>query len=105
MRPNWAGFLLPANSPPSEVSFAIVVPFPLSCFPPWLCGGGKLQLRHSRGKFQGFHATAASDTFEEPQMTANFRRLALALLLSSVATGAAVAQSTLRIGIAEDPDV
>jgi peptide/nickel transport system substrate-binding protein len=38
------------------------------------------------------------------QMTALFRRLALALLLSSAAT-AAVAQSNLRIGLAEDPDV
>ena len=38
-------------------------------------------------------------------MTAIFRRLALALLLSSAAAGAAVAQSNLRIGLAEDPDV
>ena len=34
-----------------------------------------------------------------------FRCLALALLLSSATAGAAVAQSNLRIGLAEDPDV
>ena len=38
-------------------------------------------------------------------MTAIFRRLALALLLSSAAIGAAAAQTNLRIGLAEDPDV
>jgi peptide/nickel transport system substrate-binding protein len=38
-------------------------------------------------------------------MTASFRRLALALLLSFTAIGAAVAQTNLRVGLAEDPDV
>ena len=38
-------------------------------------------------------------------MIVNFRRLALALLLSIAATGIAAAQSNLRIGLAEDPDV
>jgi peptide/nickel transport system substrate-binding protein len=38
-------------------------------------------------------------------MTANFRRLALALLLSFGAIGSAAAQTNLRIGLAEDPDV
>ena len=38
-------------------------------------------------------------------MTAIFRRLALALLLSSAAIGSAAAQTNLRIGLAEDPDV
>ena len=38
-------------------------------------------------------------------MIANFRRLALALLLWFAAIGAAAAQTNLRIGLAEDPDV
>ncbi len=38
-------------------------------------------------------------------MTENFRRLALALLLSVAATGTAAAQTNLRVGLAEDPDV
>jgi peptide/nickel transport system substrate-binding protein len=38
-------------------------------------------------------------------MTANFRRLALALLLSFGTIGSAAAQTNLRIGLAEDPDV
>jgi peptide/nickel transport system substrate-binding protein len=38
-------------------------------------------------------------------MTKTIRRLALALLLSGVALGSASAQTNLRIGIAEDPDV
>ena len=38
-------------------------------------------------------------------MIANFRRLALALLLSATTIGAAAAQTNLRIGLAEDPDV
>ena len=38
-------------------------------------------------------------------MIVNFRRLALALLLSVAAIGAAAAQTNLRIGLAEDPDV
>ena len=38
-------------------------------------------------------------------MTANFRHLALALLLSFGAIGTAAAQTNLRIGLAEDPDV
>jgi peptide/nickel transport system substrate-binding protein len=38
-------------------------------------------------------------------MTENFRRLALALLLSVVAMGTAVAETNLRVGLAEDPDV
>src|SRR5450755_4114191 len=38
-------------------------------------------------------------------MIGNFRHLALALLLSVAAIGGAAAQSHLRIGLAEDPDV
>jgi len=38
-------------------------------------------------------------------MNGNFRRLALALLLSAAAIGGAAAQTNLRIGLAEDPDV
>jgi peptide/nickel transport system substrate-binding protein len=38
-------------------------------------------------------------------MIVNFRRLALALLLSVAAIGTAAAQTNLRIGLAEDPDV
>ena len=38
-------------------------------------------------------------------MIVNFRRLALALLLSLAAIGGAAAQTNLRIGLAEDPDV
>jgi peptide/nickel transport system substrate-binding protein len=38
-------------------------------------------------------------------MTAYFRRLALALLLSVTAIGAAAAQTNLRVGLAEDPDI
>src|SRR3984957_382095 len=38
-------------------------------------------------------------------MTVFFRRLALALLLSLAATGTAAAQTNLRVGLAEDPDV
>jgi peptide/nickel transport system substrate-binding protein len=38
-------------------------------------------------------------------MIENFRRLALALLLSLAASGGATAQTNLRIGLAEDPDV
>jgi peptide/nickel transport system substrate-binding protein len=38
-------------------------------------------------------------------MIGNFRRLALALLLSLAASGGAAAQTNLRIGLAEDPDV
>src|SRR6266851_5920667 len=38
-------------------------------------------------------------------MIVNFCRLALALLLSVAAIGAAAAQTNLRIGLAEDPDV
>jgi len=38
-------------------------------------------------------------------MTAIFRRLALALLLSSAALGTAAGQTNLRVGLAEDPDV
>ena len=38
-------------------------------------------------------------------MIENFRRLALALLLSLAAIGGAAAQTNLRIGLAEDPDV
>ena len=38
-------------------------------------------------------------------MTKTLRRLALALLLSAAAAGSAAAQSNLRIGLAEDPDV
>jgi peptide/nickel transport system substrate-binding protein len=38
-------------------------------------------------------------------MTAYFRRLALALLLSVSAIGTAAAQTNLRVGLAEDPDI
>ena len=38
-------------------------------------------------------------------MIGNFRRAALALLLSLAASGGAAAQTNLRIGLAEDPDV
>jgi len=38
-------------------------------------------------------------------MTTIFRRLALALLLSSAAIGGAAAQTNLRVGLAEDPDI
>ena len=38
-------------------------------------------------------------------MIVNFRRPALALLLSLAAIGGAAAQTNLRIGLAEDPDV
>ena len=38
-------------------------------------------------------------------MIENFRRLALALLLCVAATGTAAAQTNLRVGLAEDPDV
>ena len=38
-------------------------------------------------------------------MTAYFRRLALALLLSFSALGTAAAQTNLRVGLAEDPDI
>jgi peptide/nickel transport system substrate-binding protein len=38
-------------------------------------------------------------------MIGNFRRLALALLLSLATIGGAAAQTNLRIGLAEDPDV
>ncbi len=38
-------------------------------------------------------------------MTEKFRSLALALLLSLAAGGAAVAQTNLRVGLAEDPDI
>src|SRR6476619_8661716 len=38
-------------------------------------------------------------------MIVNFRRLALALLLSFAAIGGAAAQTNLRIGLAEDADV
>ena len=38
-------------------------------------------------------------------MTAYFRRLALALLLSVTAAGTAAAQTNLRVGLAEDPDI
>ena len=38
-------------------------------------------------------------------MIGNFRRVALALLLSLAASGGAAAQTNLRIGLAEDPDV
>ncbi len=38
-------------------------------------------------------------------MTANFRRLTLALMLSFSAIGTAAAQTNLRVGLAEDPDI
>src|SRR6478736_4363124 len=72
MRPNCAGFLLPAyRAPREEVSLAMR------------------------------HATACRPA-AGGLMTAFFR-LALALLLASTAT--AFAQTNLRIGLAEDPDV
>src|SRR6266851_4536955 len=50
------------------------------------------------------HASA-DDRTDGGLMIGNFRRLTLALLLSLAATGGAAAQTNLRIGLAEDPDV
>src|SRR5258707_6060526 len=48
---------------------------------------------------------SADDGMDGGLMIENFRRLALALLLSLAASGGAAAQTNLRIGLAEDPDV
>src|SRR5229473_6854440 len=50
------------------------------------------------------HASA-DDRTDGGLMIKNFRRLALALLLSVAAISGAAAQTNLRIGLAEDPDV
>src|SRR5258707_3612588 len=53
----------------------------------------------------GVSHASAEDRKDGVLLIGNFRRLALALLLSLAASGGAAAQTNLRIGLAEDPDV
>src|SRR5690242_20996965 len=64
--------------------------------------------RRNRGSGPRSHQTgppAGGVRFTGGHMTRTIRRLALALLLSTLAAGTAAAQTNLRIGLAEDPDV